>query len=341
MRLPSGPGAALVAPPSVYQGQQWPFLGLVAVLGVLLPAVAGGDAYRDGLLNEAVISAILALGLYWCLTLAGQLTFAVFAMYALGAYVSVWFAKHAGGFWVGLVAALVVTAVVGGLTSLVFIRLTPIYFAIATLAVGGLLLAVAGRLAITGGYAGIGDIPLPRLFGQDLATTHARYFLMLGVLVLCLAASVAYQRSPAYRDLLMARDKVGVAATAGLHRRTPRVVAFAVGAAMMGAAGSLYAHDSYYFSASSFSVDLSLNVLLMLYIGGAGSIYGPLMGAAIVVYVPELLRGAQVYSTLVYAGVLIFVVVAFPGGVAGIRDLGRGAVAAYRRRAPAADPPVS
>jgi branched-chain amino acid transport system permease protein len=146
-----------------------------------------------------------------------------------------------------------------------------------------------------------------------------------------LAASVAYQRSPAFRDLLVARDRRGVAVTTGIRVRSARLAAFAAGSAMMGAAGALYAADSYYVSGSSFTVTLSLDVLLMLIIGGAGSIYGPLMGAALVVYAPELLRDVQVYSGLVYAVLLVVIVVGFPGGLAGTRQL---VVAALRRRRP-------
>ena len=328
--LPDGK-PKILAPP-IYQGRQWLFLLIVVVAGVFVPRMFGGDPYRDGLLDEVMISAILALGFFWCFSLAGQFTFAVFAMYATGSYVSVWAANQFGGFWSGFVVAMLVCAVIGALTRIVFFRLSPIYFAIATMAVGGLLLILFRQwVSFTGGYDGLGDIATPSIFGHVLKTPHERFYLMLGVLAVFLAATVAFQRSPAMRDLIMSRDKGPVAATAGLKPRQLGLVAFIVGSAMQGAAGSLYAHNSGYFSLESFSIDISLNVLLMVLLGGLGSIYGPVIGAALLVYIPEMLRDYQQYAEIIYAALVLLIVVLFPGGIADIRRIVEGWVRRARR----------
>lgn len=322
--------AARVLPPPAYRGRQWLFLLVVVVVGCLVPQFYGGTPYQDNILAEVTVNAILALGFYWCFSLAGQFTFGVFAMYAAGSYVSVWSANHFGGFWSGLAASAVVTAVLGALTRLVFAKLSPIYFAIATMGVGGLLLILFRQwTSFTGGYNGLGDIKTPSLFGYRLGTVHQRYFLMLAVLVLFLALTIALLRSPAMRELTMARDKGPVAASAGLRPRDLQLVAFTVGSAMQGVAGSLYAHNSGYFSLESFSIDISLSVLLMVLLGGLGSIYGPVIGAAIIIYLPELLRGANKYSEIVYAALVLVIVVAFPGGIADARRV----VGSWVRRA--------
>jgi branched-chain amino acid transport system permease protein len=213
---------------------------------------------------------------------------------------------------------------------MVFYKLSPIYFAIATMAVGGLMLILFRQwVSFTGGYDGIGDIAVPSIFGHQLKTTHDRYYLMLGVLAVFLVASIAFQRSPAMRDLTMSRDKGPVAATAGLKPAQLGLVAFIVGSMMQGAAGSLYAHNSGYFSLESFSIDISLNVLLMALLGGVGSIYGPIIGAALLVYIPELLRDYQQYSEIIYSAIVLIIVVAFPGGLADAR----GVVERWVRRA--------
>ena len=302
----------------------------MAAVGVAVPQLYGGTPYRDSLLAEIVINAILALGFYWCFSLAGQFSFGVFAMYATGSYVSVWAANHFGGFWSGLVGAALVTALLGALTRLAFAKLSPIYFAIATMGVGGLLLILFRQwTSFTGGYNGIGSIAIPSVFGYQLSTVYDRYFLMLALLVLFLALTIALLRSPAMRELTMARDKGPVAATAGLRPRQLQLVAFTVGSAMQGVAGSLYAHNSGYFSLESFSIDISLNVLLMVLLGGLGSIYGPVIGAAIIIYLPELLRDANKYSEIIYAGLVLVIIVAFPGGIADARRV----VGSWVRRA--------
>ena len=317
--------------PPVYRGRQWLFLALVLILGCIPPSLLGGDAYHDGLLDNVLISGILALGFYWCFSLAGQFTFAVFAMYAAGAYVSVWGANHLGGFWSGFGLAMLVTAVIGAVLRLTFIKLSPLYFAIATLAVGGLMLILFREwTSFTGGYNGVSTVAVPRLGTVAFRTPHTRYFLILGVLSVFLAATVALVRSPALRDLNFSRDQGPVAATTGLKARQLILVAFVVGSAMQGAAGSLYAHNSTFFSLESFNVDISLSVLLMVLLGGMESIYGPVIGAALVVSLPELLRGAQRYSDALYAGLVLLIVIAFPGGVAGARQIARRQVARAR-----------
>ena len=331
--LPRRPdGASRVLAPPAYRGYQWPFLAVVFVVALFIPAFFGGTYYSDGLLNQALISAILALGFYWCFSLGGQFTFGVFATYAAGAYVSVWGANHLpGGFWGGFALAVVVTGAIGAATRIAFFKLGPIYFAIATLAVGGLILILFREwVAFTGGYNGVGHIAIPEFFGTPLNTLHLRYFLMLGVLVVCLAATVALIRSSAMRDLVFSRDKRFIAATAGLKPASVTLIVFVVGSAMQGAAGSLYAHNGSFFSLEAFDVSISLNVLLMVLLGGSRSIYGPVIGAALLVYLPELLRSVQSLSGLIYAGLVLVIIVLFPDGIAGIRVLVEGWIRARR-----------
>ncbi len=320
---PNGRRAAKALAPGAYRGHQWPFLGAVVVVGLIVPEVFGGDVYADGLLNQVLINAILALGFYWCFSLGGQFTFAVFAMYAAGAYISVWGANHLpGGFWGGFVLAMIATGAVGAATRLAFFKLGPIFFAIATMAVGGLMLILFREwTGFTGGYNGIGLIAKPEIFGAVLNTLHLRYYLMLGVLAVFLAATVALIRSPAMRDLTFARDSRFVASTAGLKPAWVTLVAFVVGSAMQGAAGSLYAHNSSFFSLESFDISISLNVLLMVLLGGSRSIYGPVIGAGLLVLLPEFLRGVQNLSDLIYAALVLVIIVLFPDGIAGIRGL--------------------
>src|SRR5262249_39015635 len=157
---------------------------------------------------------------YWCFSLAGEFSFAVFAIYAAGAYVSLWVSQHFHGFWLGFTAAVVVTGLLGAAIRLIFFRLSPLYFAIATFGVGGLLLILFREWTdFTGGYLGIATIAHPNFFGKELSTVHDRYYLLLGVLTACLAGSIALLRSPAMRDLVFSRDKSAVAATSGLKAR--------------------------------------------------------------------------------------------------------------------------
>jgi len=323
-------GVEAFAPPA-YGGRQYQLLAVVVVLGCL-PSLFASSAYYLGLLNNALVYAILTLGFYWCFVLAGQFTFALFGMYAVGSYASVWFSGHLGSFWWGLLAAIVVAGMIGALTKLAFARCSEIYFAIATMALGSLIVILFREwTSLTGGFGGIGDLVVPSVFGYILDTPEKRYFLGLVVLGVFLLLTVLYFRSPVAGDLALARDKAAVASVTGLKPLHLQVGAFAVGSAMQGAAGSLYAHNAGYFSVEAFNIDLSLLVLLMLLLGGMRSMYGPVIGAVLLVYLPEVLRDAEKYAEVIYAAAILFVIVAFPGGIAGFRHTVTGWVQHARR----------
>lgn len=322
----TGSDSRPLAPP-VYRARQWPTLAALLALACFVPKVFGGDPYHDGLLNNTLIDAILALGFYWCFCFAGQFTFAVVAVYATGAYVSVWAANHFGGFWSGFVLAMIVTGLLGGAIRLLFIRLSALYFAIATFGVSGLLLVLYQNwVSFTGGFQGVSKIAMPSFFGLQINTAHRQYYLLLGVLGLFLLGTIAFLRSPAMRDLTLARTNAPVAATAGLKPQQLMLAGFVAGSALQGAAGSLYAHTSTFFSLESFDPTISLTVLLMVLLGGMDSIYGPVIGAAVIVYLPEILRSWQKYSDVMYSALVLIIVIAFPRGIAGVRQLGEGAV---------------
>jgi ABC-type branched-subunit amino acid transport system permease subunit len=309
-----------VTGPPVFRAHQLRTLAVVVVLALLAPYVLGGDEYSNGVMNTVLIYAILTLGFFWCFSLGGSFTFAIYGVYAAGAYLSIWVANNFGGFWAGLVAATVGCAALGSLMRLAFARSSLIFFAIATMACGGLLIILFREwTSFTGGFTGMSDIPVPSVFGTALDTQAGRYYLLLGVLVFFLLLTILFLRSPGYRDLQLARDHGPVASVVGLKPNSLQLIAFAVGSGMQGAAGSLYAHNAGYVGLEAFNVDVALLVLLMLLLGGFGSIYGPLIGAIVLTYLPEYLRAIQDYADFVYGVAVLLIVVAFPRGIAGLR----------------------
>ncbi|MFE2432762.1 branched-chain amino acid ABC transporter permease [Streptomyces sp. NPDC059373] len=316
-----GLGGAFRFAPPVFRQHQFLTLTAVAVLGLIAPYVYGGDEYSDGIMNTVMIYAILTLGFFWCFSLGGSFTFATYGVYAAGAYVSIWVANHAGGFWSGLIGATLACAVLGAVMRVVFARCSMIFFAIATMACGGLLIILFRQwTSFTGGYSGVSDVAVPSFFGIELSSQADRYYLMLGLLALFLLLTIWFMRSPAYRDLQLARDHGPVAAVVGLRPKLLQLAAFTVGSGMQGTAGSLYAHNSGYVGLEAFDVDIALLVLLMLLLGGSLSIYGPLIGAAVLTYLPEYLRSIQKYSDFIYSLAVLLIVVAFPKGIAGLRE---------------------
>jgi len=120
------------------------------------------------------------------------------------------------------------------------------------------------------------------------------------------------------------RDMADVARTTGLRSSPMLVVAFALGGAYMGAAGSLLAHTAGFVDITSFSIAISLDVLLMVLLGGVRSVWGPPIGAVVLILLPEWLRSIADYKDLIYAGVILLVVLVLPGGLASLPHRIRG-----------------
>jgi branched-chain amino acid transport system permease protein len=317
--------------PAAYRGRQLEFALAVVVLACLAPYLVRG-VYGQGQLVDIADYAILTLGFYWSFILAGEFTFAVFGFFAIGAYSSVWVAYRTD-FWVGLIAATVGCTAIGGLLKLALKRTGVIYFAMGTIAFGSLVtILFQNWTGFTGGYAGEGNIPLPGLFGYELNTLAKQYYLLIAVIAVVLVITALVERSPAHRDLVFARDLGPVAQTAGLRPDRLRMIAFAVGCGIQGVAGSLFAHTTTYVSLDSFTTQVSLNVLLMILLGGIASMYGALIGALVIVEIPEVLRFIQSYADLVYACLVLLIIVLFPLGITGLRRQWPGQFAAERLR---------
>lgn len=321
---------AQLARPPVYRRRQVPVLAAVAALACLVPMVFTGR-YELGVVNQALLYSLLTVGFYHVFGLGGQFSFAHSGFFAVGAYSSVWASSHSN-FWAGFVFAILVTGALAAAVRLA-LRTSAIYFAIATLAFAELILIVLRNWkGFTGGFLGRRNIVPPSIFGTELSTPTRHFGLLLAVLVLALLVTALLERSPVRRELLMARDMPMVAATAGLPVRRLEVLAFAVGSSMAGAAGSLFAHTSGFISLASFSIEVSLLVLLMLLLGGIGSAWGAVIGAIVLTWLPEQLRSVDDYADVFYAVAILVVIVAFPAGLVGIGAEVRKLVGRVARR---------
>jgi ABC-type branched-subunit amino acid transport system permease subunit len=311
------PAAASGIRPAIFNRHQFRTLAVAMALAGIVPLFVHG-LYGMGVAKTAGLYVILSLGFYFQFALAGQFSFATVAFYAVGAYTSIWASQY-GGFLVGFLAAIVAAGVFGAVVKLLLARSPLIQFAIATLAVTALTLIVLRNWeSFTGGGSGRFGVKPVSLFGYDLVTPTEQYYAVAGVAVIGLFLLILFERSPAQRDLVFVRGMGDVARTTGL-RATPIVIAaFAIGAAYMGAAGSLLAHTEGFIDITSFDVSIALDVLLMVLLGGTRSLWGPALGAIVLVLLPEWLRSVADYKDLIYAGVILLVVLVLPGGLASI-----------------------
>jgi len=216
------------------------------------------------------------------------------AFLGIGAYAHVYFVQDLGLPWIVAVAlASVLSAASGVLVGLPALRMTGVYLTIATLAFALIIQEVFTRWdRVTHGLKGR-PVDKPVLFGVSFATDWAFYFLCLAVLIAGLWLTANLLRSPTGRAWVAIRDSEIAAQSMGVHLARYKTLAFAYSAGLMGAAGALFAHKIGFLAPDIFSVLLSIQFLLMVVVGGLGSLHGALYGAVFVALLPVLISEAR------------------------------------------------
>ncbi len=274
-------------------------------------------------LNMLGIYIILSLGLDVALGWTGLIHLAPAAFYGLGSYTSaLWVIKVMPdtwyGYWISLPVVLLFTASLGYLLALPAIRMRGLYFAIATLGFGELVRSIfVNWLKLTGGPYGLKSIPQPHIGSMAITTTsHFFYFIFFFVLLIGFVL-FKLSKGPSGRAWMAIREDEIAALTLGININRAKAEALAISAAISGLAGWLFAPYVSYISPSNFTLDESIIIFSMVIIGGRGSMWGPVVGATLLVLIPELLRGLAQYRLLIYGVLLCATMIARPRGLVG------------------------
>lgn len=314
--------------------------GPLAVVAVaVLPWIFRNPYYLNTMIFFG-INALLVTGLNWILGYTGLVSLGQAGFYGLGAYASAILAIRAG--WptpLALLAALAVTAAVAWFIAIASVRLSGHYLAMATLGFGVILqICFEQMTALTGGPTGLAGIPFhqlgPFVVDSDL---RAYYVVWAAVIALTVVGRNLY-RSRIGRALRAIESDELAARTSGVAVRRLKIAVFVLGSTAAALAGSLYAHYVGFISPPSFGFMLSIELVVMVILGGSGSLAGPIVGAALFTLLPEYLRAYGQYDVVFFGVVLIVVLMFLPGGIVG--GAARAADALRRRvrtmgRAPA------
>lgn len=272
------------------------------------------------------IYSILAVSLDLVAGRTGLLSITHAAFYGIGAYTSALLAVHWGWpFLLSVPAAMGVAACVSFIVSLPSFRLHGDYFVIATFGFQMIMFSVLNNwMDLTRGPLGIPGIPQPAIFGWDVSSNLefvvlTAAFAALAYLVIALIVS-----SPIGRVLHAIREDEIFAKACGKDTLRFKVTAFAISSSLAAMAGALYAHYITYIDPTSFVVMESILVLSMVIIGGAGSMWGPLVGAIVLVSLPEAMRFAGLPTAIaanlrqiIYGLLLVVMMMARPQGLVG------------------------
>ncbi|NKB69211.1 MAG: branched-chain amino acid ABC transporter permease [Candidatus Latescibacteria bacterium] len=265
---------------------------LVAALAIAPWAGAAlGGNYVPYLLNLTGIAVIVALGLNLLTGSAGLISLGHAGFLATGAYTAgILATKLAFPFWMTVTIAGLVSGAIGVVVGLPALRLRGLYLALATLAFHFILMHVVSHWeSMTGGANGL-MVPRPAL-GSFVFDTDIRFYYLTATLALLLGLGMAnLMRSRFGRALVALRDSDVAAEAVGVNLARYKTLAFGLSAAYAGVAGSLFAHYLGYIGPDHFTVLLSVEYLVMIIVGGAGSILGGVLGAVFITLMPEAIR---------------------------------------------------
>lgn len=306
---------------------------IALVLGavILWFAPVGMGRYGTYVLSLWLVMSIGVMGLNLTLGYAGQTSLAQAAFMGLGAYTTAILTTKYGVSWYaafGLSGLL--TFAVGILLGFPALRVRTHYLAFVTLAFSTLIwLVLRNEQWLTGGVFGISNINRPDFLGIKLfGALEFHRFVVVVTLILSLALWWLI-RSPWGRAFTALRENPVRAASLGIDTRAYTLLAFAIGSAYGGFAGSLYAPLVEFIDPSPFSLSQSLFLLLMVVAGGAGYLFGPFIGALLGVVLPEWLRFAGSLYLIIFATIVLALLIVCPQGVSGLFERGWNA---FRRK---------
>lgn len=307
--------------PPVYGQHHYLVMGAFLVAVALIAPQIATSRSDQFLVNLWLVYCITGIGFYWVFGLAGKFAFCQTFMMALGGFTSAWLTRTDGPdqpFIVGVAGAVAITCLVALLLGTSVRRAQHFYFAIATLALESIGHTVFKEWTdFTGPNGTTVGVRPASLAGREFLQENEVFWLFLGALGLVLLLATLIERSPLRREAMAARDNFLVANVAGVRAERHQLVLLVLGSGLGGLSGALIAHWNGVIGIDSFGIDLAIGIFLMLLLGGMGSMWGPVLGAAFYVAVPDLLSDIERYSSVVYGGVLLVVVIAVPEGLVG------------------------
>lgn len=289
---------------------------LAIVYAVIFFLTSAGilSRYWASLINLICINIILAVSLNVTVGTLGQITLGHAGFMSIGAYAAGLFSKSGmveglPGFLISLVIAGVIAGIVGVLIGIPGLRLRGDYLAIITLAFGEIIRVLIEFFDFTGGAQGLSGIPR---------------FQNFTVFYILMAAAVTFMYSMMTsrhgRAILAIREDEIASDSVGINTTYYKVFAFVISAVFAGIAGGMYAHQMGVLNAKQFDFNYSINILVMVVLGGMGSFTGATISATVLTILPELLRSFNDYRMIIYALILIIMMIFRPSGLLGRKE---------------------
>lgn len=282
----------------------------------LFPWVGRGKEYFITILVFFGINAIIAMGLGLLMGYAGQISLGHAAFFGLGAYSSgILTGQYSlSPIW-GIICGIILAGSIAFLIGKPTLRLKGHYMAVATLGIGEIFYIIFNELIpLTGGPSGLSGIPLLTIWGEPLEGIKF-FYLVWTILLLLLIFSLNLINSRIGRAWRALHGSELGALTLGVDVPRYKVQIFVLSAVYASLAGSLYAHFVTFISPGCFGLMFSILLLMMVVVGGAETIWGAILGAGVLTFLPEYLRGLEDFEVLAYGAILMAVLFFMPRGI--------------------------
>jgi len=294
-------------------------LAMVAIAAALLPKALTNQYYLTVFIIIGIQS-ILVVGLNLLMGYAGQISLGHAAFYALGAYFSgVLTATHHWNPWSAALVAAIATALMALIVGIPTLKLEGHYLAMATLGIGIIVQKLIEEFnGVTGGNNGLTNIPGISLHGFEFNTDLRFYYFVWAVVVILVALSIHLINSRVGRACRAIHSSRLAAHHMGVNVQKIKVQIFVLSAVYASIAGSLYGHYQRYLDPGSFGFGLSIQLVVMVVLGGLGNVWGGILGAAIINLLTEYISKFTEYGPVVFGLILIVMVLFMPKGIAGL-----------------------
>jgi branched-chain amino acid transport system permease protein len=295
------------------------FAACVVVLALLIALPQALRPYYVGLVSKMLIFALFAMSLDLLLGYAGLASLGHAAFFGVAAYTVALLMLRAGvGGWIAFPAALVASTVTGAVAAVLALRARGSYFLMITFALAQVVWSIAfGWRNLTNGDDGMAGVPRPN-FGWSLESTDSFYYFVLAVVGLAALLLLAIVKSPFGRALRGIRDSESRMEALGYDVWRYQFVAFVLSALFAGLAGALYAAFTRFVGPEYLSVIQSAEALIMVILGGAGTLLGPAIGAALIVFLEDYVSSMTQHWLLVLGIIYVLVTLFAPRGLVGL-----------------------
>jgi len=295
-------------------------IALIAVVVFIAAFPFLTSMYQTSIMTTALMYVVLGLGLNIVVGLGGLLHLGYAAFYAVGAYTYALLNYHFGlSFWICLPIGAGLATIMGILLAIPVLRLRGDYLAIVTLGFGEVIRIVLENWnEFSFGPSGIAQIPRPGFFGMTFKLQTATiyiYFIMIAMVIFTIFVVRRLENSRIGRAWIAMREDEIASESMGIDITKSKITTFALGAFWAGMVGVIFAAKTTFINPASFTLWESVMILCVVVIGGMGSIVGVVVGALILILLPEYLRAFSEYRMLIFGAILVLMMVFRPGGI--------------------------